>query len=334
MKNSVPTSGVIGSFNQIEFIEEAVVSLVNQVDELIVVDDQSQDGTYEKLMHLESIYSELRVIKPKTKLGVSGVYNLAAMESNCEILLMQGGDDVSMEHRAKTQIAILEDPKISVAYSLPSLINRYSQILPASAAPEFFREWMYDDILAELFYIGNFICAPSVAMRKADYLKLGGFPINVDAYQDYGLWLTAADIGNFKSSEAPIVNYRKHSRNLSKLDFSQSAVNRRKIVEFEFVIDSVLPSISSDGLRGLLIAVGIYEFFDSPRLNEALVKSKHPNKHVQLSAIQDLLHESQNKDLAADDLQTCSELINQILATVDPNNITFMQQAIDKFNAS
>ena len=245
---------------------------------------------------------------------------------------MQGGDDVSMNHRAKTQLAILDDPKITVAYSLPLLINRYSHHLPNSAGSEFFRERLHGDIFAELFFVGNFICAPSVAMRTTDYLELGGFPVNVDALQDYALWLKASDMGHFKSSEEPVVKYRKHAHNLSKLDFSNSGAKRRQVTEFQFVIDGALSTASLEGLSRLRSAVGLDGVDVSRNFTEILIKSKHPNRHVRLSAVQNLLQESQNIDVSAADLRTYSVLINHILATCDPENVVLMQQIANKLN--
>jgi|GEM_PF-2553703 len=314
MKMTVSTSGVIASFNQIEFIEEAIVNLVGQVDELIVVDEQSQDGTYEKLIDLEGRFSTLRVIKPMYKLGVSGACNLAANEARGDILIFQGGDDVSTKHRSETQIAILSDPKVSIAYSLPTIINRYSQVLPNSVGMEFFREQTYADVLAELFFIGNFICAPSVAMRRADFIELGAFQINVDYFQDYGLWLKAAEIGNFVKSEVPVVSYRKHSKNLSKIDYSKSVINRRRDFEINHVLDFFLMSISSESLSGLMESNGIFDTFNSDSLNKALLKSSHSNNQVRLSAVQDLLNLSQDCEVSVNELQQSSQLINHILA--------------------
>jgi glycosyltransferase involved in cell wall biosynthesis len=212
--SGVSTAAVIATFNQERYIAEAVASLAPQVDEVIVVDDASSDGTRAVLDALT--IPNLVVLSNQHQLGVSRSFTRAVDRASSEILVIQGGDDRSLDSRVKAQVGVLRDPSVSLAYSVPTVINGGGQRMPPELSAEFLIGIDADDPLDFLFFEANFICAPSVAMRRADYLALGGFPAGLDLLQDYALWLQLAAVGSFHRLPTPGVEYRKHGSNLSR----------------------------------------------------------------------------------------------------------------------
>ena len=317
MKNHISVSGVIASFNQVNFIEEAVVSLADQVDEIVVIDDQSTDGTYEKLENLKKKMPNLVLIKEEQRLGVSQACNHAVEISSGDIIVLQGGDDVSMPNRVRLQVESLQIPSTSITYSLPVIINSHSAVMSDELGAEFFRKREYQSDLSELFFHGNFLCAPSVSMRRGDFLKHGGFPVNVDALQDYFLWLKCAENGNMLRLGERIVKYRKHGKNLSRHDPTLVKSIRRELVERIFVINKFLESISESGLNELLLQSGIDGASLPPHMRTTLLKSRHPHAGVRFQAIQDLLEIFSKQESYDSDHIAVSSLINQILLTTE-----------------
>jgi glycosyltransferase involved in cell wall biosynthesis len=313
MKGIRSTSGIIASFNHELYIEEAVLSLIGQVDELVVVDDQSQDSTLQKLCNLQSSHENLKVIKPSKKLGVSEAFNLAAKQATSEVLIIQGADDVSLSNRVSDQISLLEKRDTVMAYSLPDIIDRHSNILPNHMAPEFFRGRIFHDDLSELFYNGNFICAPSVAMYKSDFINFGGFLKNVDAWQDYALWLKCSENGKFQICNRPVVRYRKHANNLSRRIYNESVAHIREQSEFWFVINNFLSEAKPETLNHLLGVVGIHANNEKDDFKKILVKINHGNMELKHMAIQDLLSYSQNEYPQDTSARRYSDLIELIL---------------------
>lgn len=299
------------------FIEEAVLSLAGQVDEIVVIDDQSTDGTYEKLEKLKKKMQNLVLIKEEQRLGVSQAYNHAVEISSGDILVIQGGDDVSMPNRVRLQVEALQIPSTSLTYSLPVIINSHSAVMSDELGAEFFRKREYQSDLSELFFNGNFLCAPSVSMRRDDFLKHGGFPVNVDALQDYFLWLKCAENGNMLRLGERIVKYRKHGKNLSRHDPTLVKSIRRELVERLFVINTFLESISESGLNELFLQSGIDSASLPPHIRATLVKSQHRHAGVRLQAIQELLEISNKQDSYDNDYLAISSLINQILLTTE-----------------
>ncbi|AYF98346.1 glycosyltransferase [Protaetiibacter intestinalis] len=230
----VRTSGVIAAHNQLRWIETAIRSLAAEADEVVVVDDGSTDGTAELL---ETLVREegFTLIRNTVARGVSEAYAVAVEASSGEILLIQGGDDRTLPGRAAASIAALSDPSVSLVHSDPVVIDADGNVLPHGAAGEF-QEPHVSDVLRYLVETGNFICAPSVAIRREDYLAHGGFPAGIALLQDYALWIELARVGRFDRLDAPVVEYRKHGGNLSR-EYTgiDTARRRRHAVELSWV---------------------------------------------------------------------------------------------------
>ena len=321
-------SGVIASYNQEQYIADAVASLVDQVDELIVVDDHSTDGTYEILLELSSRCANLKVIRDENKLGVSRALSLGFQMAKSEVILIQGGDDVSLPNRREIQAKSLEINETSLTYSSPIIINESGLELDASVAPEFKTDVSSDRHLEQLFYFGNYICAPSVGIRRKDFLKWGGFQPNLDALQDYALWLRAADAGKFFVSASPVVGYRKHGRNLSRSDFSNQISHRRHRAELPFLLNSFLNAASEVCLERLLKANSNMNEFQNRQLAIVAIKLGHPDRLLRLEGIRDLFEFSISGVFDSRELMDFNAQINQALGHTDPDNVVSLIQAI------
>jgi hypothetical protein len=133
------------------------------------------------------------------------------------------------------------------------VIDSLGQELPKEAAPEFFSLVDQTKIFEHLYFVGNFICAPSVAIRKIDYELYGGFNLANSYLQDYELWLNLASVGDFVMNEAPLVEYRKHERNLSRNSLSRSIAYSSR---FDAEMDYVLGTIAKNHDRSAFLRLG------------------------------------------------------------------------------
>jgi glycosyltransferase involved in cell wall biosynthesis len=220
-------AGVVSAHNQERWIAASIESLLPEVDELIVVDDGSADGTGAVIASLAARHG-FRVITNTRARGVSEAYNAAVRATEAEVLLIQGGDDVAIAGRGARTAAALRDAGITLVHSLPIVIDALGRRLPEDAAGEFLAGATMKDPLPYLFNTGNYVCAPSAGLRRRDYLDAGGFPSNVDALQDYALWLELAARGGFQCEPEPLVQYRKHTSNLSREATGVDSRRRRR----------------------------------------------------------------------------------------------------------
>ena len=276
-------AGIIATYDQEIFIEEAVNSLAGQVDELIVVDDFSGDRTFAVLQSMVG-HENLRVLRNDRRMGVSASFNRAVFASTADIVVIQGGDDRSLPGRVELSRHLLDDPSVALVSGIPAVIDSQGRRLPDQLASEFLAGADQRDTLSTLLFDGNFICAPSTAMRRTDYLLLGGFRVGLDLLQDYALWLELAERGRFAVTDRPIVEYRKHGMNLSREYVGLNSLKRRRhAAELEFIIDRFLrlaQPVSLDILaRHALIDFANFSARD-PRDRVALIELAHPNKMI------------------------------------------------------
>jgi hypothetical protein len=208
--------GVVSAHNQERWIAASIDSLLPEVDELVVVDDGSTDRSGEIIASMAKRHG-FRVISHGEPRGVSEAYNAAVRAVDTEVILVQGGDDVAVPGRGARTVAALSDAGTVLVHSLPVVIDAATRLLPADCAVEFLAGATVTDPLPYLFNRGNYICAPSVGVRRDDYLANGGFPSNIETLQDFALWLELAVRGRFHCDPDPLVRYRKHTSNLSRV---------------------------------------------------------------------------------------------------------------------
>jgi len=244
------TAGLIATLDQELFIAEAVLSLAEQCDEVIVVDDASTDATPDIVEALA--LPNVTLVRNSERGGVSRAFNAAAALATSHVLLIQGGDDRSLPHRAAVQAAALQDESVMLVHSAPTVIDGVGRTLPSELASEFLAKPDEVDALEFLYFSSNYICAPAVALRRADYLSLGGFRPGLDLLQDFALWLLLGDAGEILDLETPVVEYRKHGANLSREYVGLDSPKRRRLAaEMEFTLDW-FTAIASTGTLGKL----------------------------------------------------------------------------------
>ncbi len=249
--NSIRTAGVIAAFNHEKYVAESVRSLASQVDEIVVIDDCSSDNTSIVLRNLE--VPNMKLVVHEQNKGVSYSYNEAVNLASADVIVIQGGDDRSLPGRVEEQVRSLSRSRTILSFSQPKVIDSLGQGLPKEAAPEFFSFVDRVKIFEHLYFVGNFICAPSVAIRKIDYELYGGFNPANSYLQDYELWLKLASLGDFVKNETPLVEYRKHERNLSRDSLSRSITYTSR---FDAEMDYVLGSIAKTFDRTALLRLG------------------------------------------------------------------------------
>ena len=263
--------GVVPAHNQVRWIEEAVSSLLAEVDELVVVDDASSDGTTEILLRLSAEHGFVLIVN-ETAEGVSAACNAGAKALSADVVLLQGGDDRTRPGRRDRSLTALRRRGVSLAYSRPIVIDSHGGVLPDEVAGEFVADPELGDPLPYLFDRGNFICAPSVAVVREDYLSAGGFPCGIDLLQDYALWLDLAVKGRFERVDEPLVEYRKHSMNLSR-EYTgvDTARRRRHAAELAWIRNRFLDRVDVSTLSRIAHTPATLDEFDLDRDEMALL---------------------------------------------------------------
>ncbi len=263
------SSAIIGAYNVQPFISEAIQSIANQVDEVIVVEDYSSDATKEVVLRTAALLPNVRVICNESNLGVSSSYNRAVSAASGEYLFICGGDDVSEPNRVQSQILALESsPNILASCSAPNVIREDGLIASEISAAEFIFPNLRLSTVHKLLFGGNFILAPSVAMRKSTFQDMGYFHPELDQLQDFDLWLKLAKAGDIHFSKERLVRYRKRAGSLSGPAIDSRQRDLREALERQFVLKSFLGSCSELELVSLASElIGLRPFFFRPTIN-------------------------------------------------------------------
>jgi glycosyltransferase involved in cell wall biosynthesis len=102
------TSAVIATYNHESFAYRSIESIAAQVDEVVVIDDNSTDGTKKELERARKDFGNLKIILNSANAGVSVSLNTAIQQATSDFIFLSAGDDLSLPHRVPYQFAQLK----------------------------------------------------------------------------------------------------------------------------------------------------------------------------------------------------------------------------------
>jgi glycosyltransferase involved in cell wall biosynthesis len=214
----MPTiTAAVAAYNAELWIGEAIEAILGQTrpaDEIVVVNDGSTDGTARVL---ERFAGAIRIVS-RPNGGCPAAFNTAFREAHGDFVAMCGADDVWEPRKLEWQAdALAADPEIDVLFGNARVIG---DIRPAGLTDDVHTEGIPAGVLdggmlLDVLYRGNFICAPSIVIRRALFERLGPFVENYGA-DDYEYWMRCLRHGaKFFYDPRPMLSYRRHESNLS-----------------------------------------------------------------------------------------------------------------------
>jgi glycosyltransferase involved in cell wall biosynthesis len=212
MGKEVKVSVVIPTYNCVQFVTEAIDSVLNQTFkdfEILVVDDGSKDETREVLT--EKYGTSIQYLY-KENGGVSSARNFGIEKAKGKYIAFLDADDVWMPEKLEKQASALEgNPEIKACYSSfflcdeklnPGKINLSERKANA---------------LTDLLLIGNVVATPStVIAEKGLFQQVGGFDHELSQCADWEMWIRLATKTEFIYINEPLLRYRQHDSNMSK----------------------------------------------------------------------------------------------------------------------
>lgn len=208
MRNSIArVTVVIPSYNAEDTIRRALDSAASQtpyVDEVLVIDDGSDDGTAE----IARKYGQSVSLVVEPHRGDPAIpRNIGIQRASNDLIAFLDADDVWLPGKVGAQIAAL------VADSAAGLVctNAFRQTQPeavdglAAVLPE--GMGTSGNVLPQLL-ADNFVITSSVLAFRAVLEEAGPFHPGLAAAEDYGVWLRAARVCSFVYLEQPWLIYR------------------------------------------------------------------------------------------------------------------------------
>jgi len=225
MKSKPLISVLIPTYNVYDYIEEAIQSIISQTYknlEIIVIDDCSTDGTYEKLQEIKEKDDRIQIFRNKENLKIAETLNFALSVSNGDYIARMDGDDISTSDRIEKQLDFLKaNPEVDLVGLQFIVINEQGieikRTKSYSESPEKALEQM------EFFPpVSHFWLA-----KRSVYEAVGSYRIS--SVEDYDFLLRMATL-NLKFCSHPEYLYKYRIRNGNTT--TSSGLTQRKCTSY------------------------------------------------------------------------------------------------------
>lgn len=254
-------SVLIPTHNRKDKLKRAVQSVYNQTvlpDELIVVDDGSSPAIPENFFSDAPTELNVKLVRNQKSKGVIHTRNRGIREVEGGWIVFLDDDDRFVSHKIEEILKKIEgsNDDIDLLYH-PAKIQMVNENVSYVTKPREFREG--ENIFKALLvknYIGG---APMVSVKKEKLLEVGFFDENLEALEDYELWIRLAQhnaqfcfldealtecfcVTEVKSLSKDIQNFNMAIQSLEKKyadhynTFSEKMNNQHKAYKFDLKI--------------------------------------------------------------------------------------------------
>ena len=105
-KNSKKVSVIMSTFNSAGSVAKSIESITNQTYknlELLIVDDNSSDDTFNIIKRYSELNDNIFVFKNELNIGLTKSLNFLILKSKGELIARQDDDDISYPGRIKNK---------------------------------------------------------------------------------------------------------------------------------------------------------------------------------------------------------------------------------------
>lgn len=187
---------IIPAWNAERTIESAIGSVMRQTEtnwELIVLEDHSEDGTYEKIRRIAAGDNRIRIYRNQRNLGVSQTRNRGVKLARGQWIAFLDSDDMWRRDKLEKQLRLMEEKEdADLIFTGSVFMREWDKRTPQSCrqrggfilsyyqkVPERIR---YQELLKQ-----NLISCSSVVVRRELLIQ---YPMKEGAiHEDYATWL-------------------------------------------------------------------------------------------------------------------------------------------------
>ncbi len=209
-------TAVIPAFNRERFIRAAIESVLRQdrpVDEIIVVDDGSSDGT----ARVSASFKEVRLIRRPTNGGTSIARNAGVAAARGDLIAWLDSDDLWLPHHCSTVVPLVEQhPAVVVGFGGVEFTGERRGVWPVVEFPS---EQPFD-ALQESFE-RNVAPMMATVTRRSAVLAVQGFDESMACSVDFDLFLRLSRLGPFICSHTVTAHYQWHGNQISSRPLAQ-----------------------------------------------------------------------------------------------------------------
>ncbi len=213
-------SVIMTCHNEAAYVEEAIRSVVTQtaydrIDEIIIVDDGSTDGSPGILLQLAKEIRKLRIVTA-TGVGLPAARNLALAEAVGAYIAILDGDDLWTPDKLERQLPAIEgNPRVGLVYGD---FHDFTADDRSDARLIKVRRYGCDtsDLLKSYFIEGGPIVPSTTIIRREVFDTVGPFDPEVRLSEDAEMFLRVAERWAFQHVPGGFLYKRQHGRNLTR----------------------------------------------------------------------------------------------------------------------
>jgi glycosyltransferase involved in cell wall biosynthesis len=233
-------SVLMPSFNYARYLQAAIESVLSQsyTDlELIITDDCSTDGSREILEHWRRLDDRVAPVFHDINLGLARARNSGLAVSRGEFVALCDADDVWLPNKLETQIRCFQaQPELGVVHSDSAIIDGSGNLTGQRFSSLYHRKGQITSgNLFEVLCGQNFLCVPTVILRRKAIEYAGGFEENLRSLEDWVCWIKVSRKYPFHYVEDALVQYRIHGAGLSS---NPKGMAQNRVKAFRYLLNT------------------------------------------------------------------------------------------------
>jgi hypothetical protein len=205
-------SVVLPVHNGGRFLEAALDSILTQTFrelEFVIVDDGSTDATPDLLRRYEAADPRVRVHR-REKAGLIASLNYGCSRARAAYIARMDADDIAFPDRLARQVEFLDrHPSVAMVGSAVMRIDADGREIKRNVCPTSHAE------IVEALRAYSCFTHPSVMMRTAALVAVGGYRAAYAAAEDYDLWLRLSEGHELANLAEPLLYYRVYPEQVS-----------------------------------------------------------------------------------------------------------------------
>ena len=214
---------LIAHYNNYDYFKDCYQSILNQTYqdfEVIIVDDCSTDGSFEKLQNLIQEDARFKLYRNTSNKGVGFTKKRCADLATGDICGFLDPDDALKPNAIEKSVKV---------YSSPDIVATYSKIILCDEklkCQSIFSKTSRVQNNDQFFFNINNEISHFFSFRKDAYYKTSGINSELKSAVDFDLYLKLYEIGNFVFVNTPLYYYRQHQAGVSQDKMIKKSVHK------------------------------------------------------------------------------------------------------------
>lgn len=218
-------SVVIPAFNASNFLAEAIESILVQSYEnweLLIIDDCSDDETFEIASRYQDIDERITVFRNEKNSGPGACRALGVSKSCGKYISWLDSDDIAVPDRLKFQVSFLEEnPEVGVVGGSILLFDENSNVKLRSYEKT-------DYLLRKKIFRQNPIASPASTYRYEVFADVGNFK-DLRVCEDLEMLLRVGTRWDFANLEQIMIKYRQSSNSVTQSSLRKMELQALKL---------------------------------------------------------------------------------------------------------